>query len=196
MSKQMSRTRKTKSNVGFSMVEMLVALTVISIAMIGGLAMIALGIGHNGSMRMDTTAANVAQTFLEDIASVQPKADPVLNITDCAGNNLAINTGGPGAPGAPVYTPADALPPGVNVGDINFTAAVVPGYQATYRMCAPGGIRIRYDVRWNIQTAGFVDATGKTWGKLVTVAALQSATVGKGGITYSQPVTLRTVVGM
>jgi hypothetical protein len=176
------------------MVEMLVALMVISIAMIGGLAMVAIGIGHNGSMRMDTTAANVTQTFLEDIASVKPNAAPVLNITDCAGNNLAINTVGPGAP---VYTPADApLPPGVNLGDINFTAAAVPGYQATYRMCAPGGIRIRYDVRWNIQTAGFVDAKGKTWGKLVTVAALQSATVGKGGMTYSQPVTLRTVVGM
>lgn len=194
MSKQMSRIRKTRSGEGFSLVEMIIAMAVVGIAMIGGLAMIAVGIGRNGTMRMDTTSANVAQTFLEEIASVQPKADPVLNITDCAGN-LAINTVGPA--GAPVYTPADApLPPGVNLGDINFTAAVVPGYQATYRMCAPNGLQITYDVRWNIQTAGFVDAKGNTWGKLVTVAALQRATISNGALVYSPPVTLRTVVGM
>ncbi len=175
------------------MVEMIIALGVISIAMIGGLAMVAIGIGRNSSMRMDTTSANVAQTFMEDIASVRPNTGPTLNITDCRlVNNLLINTA---VGGAPVWGPAPGVP-GVNPGDIDFTQAIVPGYQADYVMCAPGGLQITYDVRWRIDTAGFVDAKGNTWGKLVTVAALQAATVSGGAIRYSAPVTLRTVVGM
>jgi type II secretory pathway pseudopilin PulG len=200
MNKQTGRIGKTRSSDGFSMVEMIIAMGVLSVAMIGGLAMLATGIKRNGSMRMDTTAANVAQTFVEDIASVQPNAGPVLTITDCTGANININTAGPavpGAVGAPVYTPADApLPPGLYVGDINFTQAAVPGYQANYVMCAPGGTQVTYDVRWNIQTAGFADATGKIWGKLVTIAALQRLTENTGAVRYSPPVTLRTVVGM
>jgi type II secretory pathway pseudopilin PulG len=190
--KQICRIRKTRSSEGFSLVEMVIALGVMTIAMTGGMAMVAIGIGRNGSMRMDTTAANVAQTFLEEIASVRPDADPVLNITDCT-KGLTINTA---VGGAAVWGSAPGEP-GINPGDIDFTQAVVPsGYQASYVMCAPGGVQITYDVRWNIQTAAFVDAKGKTWGKLVTVAALQRATVSGGAIRYSPPVTLRTVVGM
>jgi prepilin-type N-terminal cleavage/methylation domain-containing protein len=192
MSKQMSRIRKTRSGEGFSLVEMIIAMAVVGIAMIGGLAMIAVGIGRNGTMRMDTTSANIAQTFLEEIASVPPKNGAPLNITDCTGLNKVINTVGPGAP---VWGAAPTLP-GIYPGDIDFTQAVVPGYQADYVVCAPGGLQITYDVRWNIQTAGFVDAKGNTWGKLVTVAALQRATISNGALVYSPPVTLRTVVGM
>jgi type II secretory pathway pseudopilin PulG len=200
MNQQMSRIGKTRSSEGFSMVEMIVAMGVISIALIGGLAMVTVGIKRNGSMRMDTTSANVAQTFLEEIASARANNGAALNITDCTLAPIIINTAGPvvpGAIGAPVYTPADApLPPAVNLGDINFTQGAVPGYQANYVVCTPGGLRVTYDVRWNIQTAGFVDAKNNTWGKLVTVAALQQATENAGAIRYSPPVTLRTVVGM
>src|SRR5215475_6612019 len=85
--------RKSRSEQGFSLIEMMIALTVLAIALAGGLAMIAVGIGRNTSTRMDTTAANVAQTILEDIAS-EPSVggqDP-LTITDCAGNVMSIAT--------------------------------------------------------------------------------------------------------
>jgi prepilin-type N-terminal cleavage/methylation domain-containing protein len=191
MSIQVGRIRKTRSGEGFSVLEMVIAMAVLSIAMMGGLAMVATGIGRNSSMRMDTTATNVAQTVLEAIASVPPQANPSLQITDCTQNPLTINT----APGGALLVSSPSYP-GINPGDIDFQQNSVPsGYQAPYVMCWPGGSKITYDVRWNIQTAGFVDAKGNTWGKLVTVAALQRMTVSNGAIRYSPPVTLRTVVG-
>lgn len=191
MNTRVSRLEKQRSGEGFSLLEMMIAVGIMAFAMIGGLAMVVIGIGRNGSMRMDTTSANVAQTVLEDIASVSPNADPVLNITDCAGNNLAITTKGGGA----ALEPDPPNLPALNPGDIDFTAVAVPGYNATYVMCAPGGRQVRYEVRWNIQNVG-VDAKGRTWGKLVTVAACQPLAINNGTMYYSPPVTLRTVVGM
>lgn len=201
MSKLLSRIRNRGSSGGFSVVEMVIALGVLSVAMIGGLAMVTMGMQRNGSLRTDTTSANIAQTFLEDIASAKANAAPVVQIADCTGAIININTAGPapgpGALGAVVYTPADLpLPPGFNVGDINFTQPAVANYQANYIMCAPGGAQITYDVRWRIDTTGFVDGKGVVWGKLVTVAAVQRGNITNNAHNrYSAPVTLRTVVG-
>ncbi len=191
MNTRVSRFGKQRSREGFSLLEMMMAVGIMAFAMIGGLAMVVIGIGRNGSMRMDTTSANVAQTVLEDIASVAPNADKTLTITDCAGNPVIITTkaGGAALEGDPPNSPA------LHPGDIDFTAAAVPGYDAIYVMCAPNGGQVSYDVRWNIQAVG-VDAKGKTWGKLVTVAARQPLAINNGTIYYSPPVTLRTVVGM
>jgi Tfp pilus assembly protein PilV len=191
MNKQIDRVRKKKSGEGFSLMETMVALGVMTIAMLGGLAMVSVGIQRNSSLRTDTTATNVAQTVLEEIASLKPNANPAAppTISDCA-TNLPINTA---VGGAPVWGPAPGVP-GVNPGDIDFTQAVVPGYQANYLMCAPGGFQITYDVRWRIDAVAA--AGGTNWGKLVTVAARQPLTVRNGAGAYSPPVTLRTVVGM
>lgn len=190
MNKQLGRIRRTVNTDGFSLIEMLIALAVMLIAVVGGLTMLAIGIGRNGTMRMDTSAANVAQTVLEEIASVQPKTNPVLTITDCTGNPMSINTAPGGAPlvgGTPPY-------PGIKPGDIDFSQNPVVGYQTNYIMCGPNGMQITYDVRWSIQAVA--TSGGTNWGKLVTVAAWQHSDVASGGFRYSPPVTLRTVVGM
>jgi len=197
MNTQARRLHRKGSEQGFSLLEMTIALGVLAVAMVGGLAMVAVGIGKNTSTRMDTTAANVAQTILEDIAS-EPSVggqDP-LTITDCTGNVLTIATTALGAGGSPVLQAPDPLQPGSNAGDIDFTAGTVANYSATYVMCAPNGGQISFDVRWNIQPVAPPPAGGTAWAKLVTVAARQPFTTSGGAIYYSPPATLRTVTGM
>jgi hypothetical protein len=164
------------------MVELMFAMGVLAVAILGGMAMIIIGMGRNGGNRMDTTATNVAQTVLEDIASVSPNANPAptLNINDCQGT-LQVNT----APGGSLL---DAN------GNIDFQQGVVAGYQATYNMCVANGPTAPYDVRWNVQIVQQVGVN--TFAKLVTVAARQPLAVRNGTIFYTPPVTLRTIVGM
>src|SRR5262249_48586793 len=184
--------RKSRSKQGFSLIELMIALTVLAIALAGGLAMIAVGIGRNTSTRMDTTAANVAQTILEDIAS-EPSVggQNPLTITDCTGLPLSIGTTASVVGGSPVLQAPDPLQPGSNPGDIDFSAAPVANYSAPYVMCAPNGGQISFDVRWNIQPVAPPPAGGTTWAKLVTVAARQPFTTSGGAIYYSPPATLR-----
>lgn len=169
---------------GFSLMELMFAVAVLAIAVVGALAMIVIGIGRNGNNRMDTAATNVAQTVLEQIAGVPAATapagvpvlnNPVLTITDCTGANLPINT----APGGPVPDP--------NTGDIDWTAAPVAGYQMNYTVCN-NGRRIVYDVRWYIQQVP------NGWAKMITIAARPPLSVQKGTQYYVPPVTLRTVV--
>jgi prepilin-type N-terminal cleavage/methylation domain-containing protein len=177
-----NQIRKNRSR-GFSLLEMMFAIGVLATAMIGSLAMVVLGIGRNGSNRMDTTATNVAQTVLEDIATAPPPQPPnpapVLNIADCTGNPLAITTAVGGAPLA------------AN-GDIDFQQAAVPGYQGFYTVCSgtANGVQAPYDVRWRIDLVN-----GSTFAKLVTVSARQPMAINKGNVNYVPPVTLRTIVG-
>jgi prepilin-type N-terminal cleavage/methylation domain-containing protein len=183
---------------GFTLLEILVAMTVLGIAALGGIAMIAIGIGRNNSLRTDTTSANVAQTVLEAIASVQATNNTTVTIVDCANppSTISINTTtAAGGLGAPVLT-GTSMYPGIGPGDIDFTQDKVPPYQADYVMCAPSGVQLTYDVRWRIDPVGLPDpVTGRYFAKLVTVAAQLPATVNGGAILYSPPVTLRTVVG-
>lgn len=184
MNKRMKQSRKDNRR-GFSLIELMFAIFVLATAVLGGLAMIVIGIGRNGSNRMDTTATNVAQTVLEDISGVPAAFDggagvPVLNnpqlpLADCAGNNWLLTT----APGGALLNP--------NTGEIDFNQPPVNGYQMNYVVCN-NGVQTAYDVRWNVQQAP------GGWSKLVTVAARQPMGIRQGTLYYMPPVTLRTVV--
>lgn len=184
MQNKLKQLRKKRSR-GFSLIEMMFAIGVLGMAIIGSLAMVVIGIGRNGSNRMDTTATNVAQTILEDIATVPPQNPPppvipVLNVTDCTGNALQVTTAVGGAPLNP------------NNGDIDFQQAPVAGYQVFYTMCSgtANTFRTTYDVRWRIDPVN-----GSPYARLVTVAARQPMAIQNGTINYIPPVTLRTIVG-
>lgn len=180
MNNKVSQFRKSKGVQGFSMVEVVFAVGVLAVGILGGMAMIVIGIGRNGANRLDTTATNVAQSVLEEIASAPPNANQVLTITDCQ-QNLQITT----SPGGAALA-AD--------GDIDFSAVPVAGYQVNYVACGPTGLAAAtYDVRWNVQQ---IQVGGKTWAKLVTVSAQQPLALVNGAMISVPPVTLRTVVGM
>jgi prepilin-type N-terminal cleavage/methylation domain-containing protein len=184
------RAGKNRKDRGFSLVEMLTALTVLAIAALGGIGMIVIGIGRNNNLRSDTTSANVAQTVLEAIASLQATNNATVTILDCAGNAVSINTA---SGGAAVVTSTPPWP-GVGPGDIDFTQAPQAGYQSSYVMCGPNGTQFTYDVRWRIDPVGPPAPSGN-YAKLVTVAAQLPTQVKAGAIIFSAPVTLRTVVG-
>lgn len=174
------RTRKTGDG-GFSLLELMFAVGVLAVAIVGAMAMVVIGIGRNGSNRMDTTATNVAQTVLEEMATMPlppPLVPQPVVITDCAGNAINLTTALGGAQLDPV------------TGDINFNAAPTPGYQVNYTVCGTNGLRVTYDVRWRIDAVN-----GSNFARLVTVAARQPLAIRNGTMVYIPPVTLRTIVG-
>jgi prepilin-type N-terminal cleavage/methylation domain-containing protein len=166
--------RRTK---GFSLVEVIIATSVLAIGVLGSLAMIMIGIGRNSGNRMDTTATNVAQTVMEDIASVPASAAQQMIITDCQGNNLQITT----AVG----------------GSIDFSQPPAPPYQANYVMCGPNQLQVTYDVRWRIDTVsqgGTCQPLQACWAKMVTVSVQQPMNNTQSPMLFIPPVTLSTVV--
>ena len=166
---------------GFGLMELMVAMFVLAVGLLGGMMMVLIGMSRNHTSRVDTTATNVAQTVLEQISGAPANTNPTLTVTDCLLNTLNINT----APGGATLK---------TNGDVDFnanTAAALNAnsYQMNYTMCGNNGLQTNYDVRWNVQALG-------TWGKLVTVSARQPFVASQSGISFIAPVTLRTIVSM
>ena len=179
--KSKNRTDKSK---GFSLVELTVAMFVLAVGVLGGMAMIIMGMTRDNTNRVDTTATNAAQAVLEEIAGAPAQSNPTLSVTDCLGNTLPINTTGSASPGAGAPLQAN--------GDIDFSQGVVAGYQMNYTVCGTTtNIQTVYDVRWHVTLVGPNNS-----GKLVVVSARQPFVAGSKGIGMITPVTLRTIVGM
>ena len=90
--------RKQYRNVeGFSLVELTVAMFVLTVGVLGGMTMIIMGMTRNNTNRVDTTATNVAQTVMEAIAGASANSTGTLTgLKDCTGAQMTINT----APGS------------------------------------------------------------------------------------------------
>ncbi len=179
----MKKTKNIKkaTSTGFSLMELMVAMFVLAVGLLGGMMMVIIGMSRNNTNRVDTTATNVAQTVLEQIAGAPANANPTLTVTDCVPNTLNINTA-PGGAGLKAN------------GDVDFSANTAASlnansYQMNYTLCGNNLLQTTYDVRWNVQALG-------TWGKLVTVSARQPFVASQTGISFISPVTLRTIVSM
>ncbi len=179
----MKKTKNIKkaTSTGFSLMELMVAMFVLAVGLLGGMMMVIIGMSRNNTNRVDTTATNVAQTVLEQIAGAPANSNPTLTVTDCVPNTLNINTA-PGGAGLKAN------------GDVDFSANTAASlnansYQMSYKLCGNNGLQTTYDVRWNVQALG-------GWGKLVTVSARQPFVASQTGISFISPVTLRTIVSM
>jgi prepilin-type N-terminal cleavage/methylation domain-containing protein len=174
-----SRNNAGRNERGMSLVELMIAMVVLLVGLVGSLALVATAVGNNGRSRQQGNSTIVAQMITEKISSVQATTSPLLTVPDCAGNILNINTVAPGG------SPLNAQ------GDVDFTLPPVAGYQVLYTDCGTAGRQFTYDVRWNIQ-----QPTAYT--KLLTVTA-QKANVNVGNrwdLKYvSFPVTIRTLIG-
>ena len=101
---------------GFTLIELTVAMFVLTVGVLGGMVMILLGMTRDNTNRMDTTATNAAQAVLEVMAAVPANATPPLTVTDCLNNVLPLTTAGSaGGTGA-------TLAPN---GDVDFTQPAV-----------------------------------------------------------------------
>lgn len=182
------KRQKAKGSAGFTLLELLIAMVVLAVGVLGGMVMVVVGMTRNNSNRVDTTGTNVAQTVLEGIAGAPTNTNPTLTVTDCVQTNAATST-----------LKISTVPGGATLkanGDVDFNANTIAtlnanNYQMTYTVCGSNGLQTTYDVRWNIQAVG---ANG--WGKLVTVSARQPFTATTTGFGFLPPVTLRTVVSM
>jgi prepilin-type N-terminal cleavage/methylation domain-containing protein len=160
---------------GMTLIELMIAMVVLLVGLVGSMSLVALSIGTNGKSRQQSNSTAVAQLLTEKISSVKATTNPLLTVTDCAGNVANVSTTAPG--GSPL----------TSSGDVDFAQAAVTNYQMLYVDCSTNGRQITYDVRWNIQqTTNFV--------KFLTVSAkMQNA--GGDAKYFSRPVTVRTLIG-
>ncbi|MGE5111429.1 MAG: type IV pilus modification PilV family protein [Acidobacteriaceae bacterium] len=178
-----NKTRKRER--GMSLIELMIALTVLTVGLAALMALMATAISTNTANKLDTGGTLAAQAVLETIAAQPGGAD--VTMYDCAGNTLTVKT----APDSTVL-----LRTSYPVGDVDFTQAsgITAGYSANYVGCGPAGRQVTYDVRWTIQT--IASGTGYSE-KLIVVGAAQSrvAAVQNSAqkVRFMRPVTLRTI---
>lgn len=166
---------------GFSLIELMIAMTVLVIGVLGSMGIIFVASASNGRSKLNTTAATLAESTMERIVAIpQSASGPAATtaITDCAGNTFVVDTD-PG--GSPVIS-AGAF------ATVDFNQDAVPNYSMRYTVC-PAGSGVAYDVRWRIDP-GPTPAT-----QLVTVSAKALAGNVSPSAVFSRPVTLHAYRG-
>jgi prepilin-type N-terminal cleavage/methylation domain-containing protein len=198
---------------GFSLLEMMIAVSVLGVGMLGAMALMLMGMQTNTASKTDTTATVLDQEVIEMYTTLKNYPQPAgfININDCAltGSNVheaSISQGAsPSGSGATLYTSFTA-PSTAQIGDINWTVAAptlatsaTVGYAMEYQTCS-GDI---YEVRWNVMSLTPAAPPAGSRGKLslLTVSARQkAAVVASAGtsqnqaILYAFPVTLHTMI--
>lgn len=185
---------KRRRNAGFSLIELLVAMTVLAVGLLGGMIVILTAIATNAKSRYDTAAVALAQSTMDRIIVISSSATGpqlVTQITDCNGAAHTINT----AAGGAATTNISGISNGTQI--IDFSQAAVAGYQMNYTLCAAGGsgytgVPQVYDVRWNI-------GNGSTPGTQLVLVAAKNVTEYQNGLSqtrfFSIPITLRSLRG-
>jgi Tfp pilus assembly protein PilV len=199
-----ARARRHASS-GMGLIELMIAMTVLTVGMLGSMVMIITGMESNTRNKRDNSATILDQELLETFATLKnyPQTGTVT-VYDCAvtGSNahlasLVQGTYAANGAGATLVTTATAAQ---NVGDIDWTQATptlatssVSGYAMMYQTCG-GEI---YEVRWNIMdaNAGALPAGDVSRISLLTVSSRLTANVNGGnGMLFALPTTLRTII--
>src|SRR5260221_2889734 len=122
------RTRKTGSG-GFSLIELMIAMAVLAVGLLGGIVFIAVATASNGRSRLNTTAATLAESTMERIVAIPQKATgaaALTTLTDCSGHSFTINT----APGGSPLIASWAL-----AGSVDYSQPAVAEYSMPYVVC-------------------------------------------------------------
>jgi prepilin-type N-terminal cleavage/methylation domain-containing protein len=181
--RQIREPQKAKMSRGFSLIELMIAMSVLAVGLLGGIAVVAVANANNGRSKLHSTAITLAQSTMEKIVAIPRSAvgsAAQTKLTDCAGNTFAIETSVP-AGGGP-----DLIDSGAFAGTIDFSKPPMDNYSMRYVMCSSAG-NVGYDIRWRIE-AGPTPST-----QLVTVSAKPLVTAGAAQLTL--PYTLRQLRG-
>jgi Tfp pilus assembly protein PilV len=185
------------------LIELMIAMTVLTVGMLGSMIMILTGMESNTRNKRDNSATILDQEILETFATLKnyPQTG-FVNIYDCATSSnlhqasIVQGTYAAGGAGAAMVTTGSASQ---NVGDIDWTQATptlatssVTGYAMMYQTCG-GEI---YEVRWNIMDANSSIPSGTASRlSLLTVSSRLTANAnGKNGMLFAPPTTLRTII--
>ena len=168
------QARKKQKQQGMSLIELMFAMVVLLVGVVGSMALIAYTIGGNNRNKQQSNATVVAQMLSEKISSQKAILANDLTVLDCTGASNTVHT----ATGGPALA---------SDGTEDFTAAIVSGYQMYWTDCGTSGRQFTYDVRWTI-----TQPTNYT--KLVIVSAKMKG-AGTDLKVFSLPVTIRTLVG-
>jgi Tfp pilus assembly protein PilV len=196
-----ARYRAKRGERGISLIELLIAMTVLTVGMLGSMIIILLGMQSNTRNKTDTAAVVLDQEILEMFATLNnyPKTGAVTmfdcGLTAGAANqhNAALVEGAaPAGAGATIYTAATAPLPS-QVGEIDWTqptpalaTSAATGYAMRYQTCS-GDI---YEVRWNV-----MQVNPNSRDSLLTVSSRQLAAQGSSlAMLFAIPTTLRTLI--
>ena len=163
---------------GFSLLELMIAMCVLAIGILGGMGVICAATASNSSSKINTAAATLAESTMERIMAVPPKATGAAaftTVSDCSGNAFAMSTV-PG--GSPV---SNGLFPG-----IDYTQPQMPNYSMTYVTCSG----FTFDVRWRVD-AGPTPST-----QLITVSVKGLNTAANPVASFVRRLTLHSVRGV
>jgi type IV pilus assembly protein PilV len=155
---------------GFSLLELMIAVFILAVGILGGMGVICAANASNGSSKINTEAAMVAQSTMEKILATGPGA--VTSISDCAGTSFPMNTA--------LLPPTSGVTP-----TIDFTQAAIPNYSMVYVACSG----LNFDVRWRID-AGPTPST-----QLITVSVKSLRSPANPAAALIRKFTLRTVRG-
>ena len=174
---KMRKMKTAKISGGFSLIELMIAMAVLAVGLLGGIMVIAVAAANDGRSKLHSTAAIIASSTMEKIQAIPKQAIGAAaqtSMTDCANNTFTIQT----APGG-----AALIGNGAFAGAADFSQAPLPNYSMLYVMCSTG-TNVTYDVRWRID-AGPTPST-----QMVTVSA-KPITVGQ----FALPSTIHALRG-
>ena len=192
-----ARRRARRGQGGVGLIELMIAMAVLTVGMLGSMIMIVIGMQSNTRNKTDTTATVLDQEILETFATL--KNYPLtgnVTIYDCALSAGSANahtaayiqgTAAAGGAGSPLTA----------AGDIDWTqptptlaTSATAGYAMMYQTCS-GDI---YEVRWNVMDANPV-ALNLSRLSVLTVSSRQRLAKGSHtAMLYAQPTTLRTMI--
>jgi len=190
------KTRKPEASkeAGFTLVEILIALLVITVGLLGIAILFATAVSNNQRNKVDSGATLVSETVLDQISANNANNAGIITIVDCTGVGRNFNlasAASPGGQGATLLPTTDPTSPSTI--DWNSSAN---GNTNDFVMCGPAGTQLTYEVRWNVMNMpGTMDATSSPYLRLVAVSSRQK-NQGTNLRFFNPPVTFRTVVGM
>jgi prepilin-type N-terminal cleavage/methylation domain-containing protein len=193
MRKPLLNKQRNRRSDGFSLIELLIAMMVLVVGLLGGMVIIITAVASNARSRMDTAAVALAQSTMDRIIVLSSSAaGQQTQMTDCNANVHAITTS---VGGSPTVDLANIASGGQS---IDFSQAAVNGYQMLYTLCDAGAADPdavntpqTYDVRWAVKD---IDGTSQ----LILVAAKNITENGNGlsqSRFFSLPITLRAIRG-
>jgi prepilin-type N-terminal cleavage/methylation domain-containing protein len=165
---------------GFSLIELMISMSVLAVGLLGGIIVIAVATANNGRSKLHSTAVIMAESTMEKIVAIPQQAVGAAaqtKLTDCAGNTFTIETARGGSP---------LIDNGAFAGSVDFSRPPMDNYAMRYVMCSTG-TGVGYDVRWR------VDAGPTLSTQLVTVSAKPLLTAGAAQLTL--PFTLHQLRG-